>query len=168
LNALTGAITANAAIVPAGSGGGINVYVTDATDLVIDINGYFAPPGTGGLNFYTLSPCRIVDTRNAAGTFGGPILAAAVAREFPVGSSTCGVPAAPAYSLNATAVPPASLGYLSLWGNGAQPLVSTLNALDGSIVANAALVPASATGAVTAYVSNSSHLVLDINGYFAP
>jgi hypothetical protein len=120
------------------------------------------------LNFYTLSPCRIVDTRNAAGTFGGPILAAAAAREFPAGSLSCGVPAAQAYSLNATVVPPASLGYLSFWGNGTQPLVSTLNALEGEIVANAALVPASATGAVTAYVSNSSHLVLDINGYFAP
>jgi hypothetical protein len=43
LNDLSGAIVANAAIVPAGSAGAISVFVYDATDLVIDINGYFAP-----------------------------------------------------------------------------------------------------------------------------
>jgi len=34
---------ANAAIVPAGTDGAINVYVTDRTHVIIDINGYFAP-----------------------------------------------------------------------------------------------------------------------------
>jgi hypothetical protein len=46
------------------------------------------------------------------------------------------------------------------------PFVSTLNATDGAIVANAALVPAGVSGAVTAYMTNLSHLILDINGYF--
>ena len=45
LNATTGAVTANAAIVPAGTNGDISVFVTQASDLVIDVNGYFAPPG---------------------------------------------------------------------------------------------------------------------------
>ena len=44
LNAPTGTVVANAAIVPAGTSGAISVYASDATDLVIDINGYFAPP----------------------------------------------------------------------------------------------------------------------------
>ena len=35
---------ADAAIVPAGTNGAINTYATDATDLVIDINGYFDLP----------------------------------------------------------------------------------------------------------------------------
>jgi hypothetical protein len=64
-------------------------------------------------------------------------------------------------------VPPAALGFLSLWGSGAQPNVSTLNALDGTIVANAAIVPASSTGTVTAIVTDATQLILDINGYFA-
>ena len=46
------------------------------------------------------------------------------------------------------------------------PLVSTLNSLDGTVVANAALVPAGASGEVTAFTTNLSHLLLDINGYF--
>ena len=60
-----------------------------------------------------------------------------------------------------------ALGFLSLWGGGGQPSVSTLNAGDGSLVANAAIVPASNTGSVNAFASNLTHLILDINGYFA-
>jgi hypothetical protein len=167
LNALTGKVTSNAAIVPAGLNGAITVYATNTTDLVIDINGYFAPPGAGSLDFYTATPCRILDTRNPAGPLGGPIMGAAESRSFPVPSSTCGIPStAKAYSLNATVVPPGSLSFLTLWGSGAKPLVSTLNSLDGTIVSNAALVPAGASGEVTAYTTNLSHLILDINGYF--
>jgi hypothetical protein len=33
---------ANAAVVPAGVNGGVDVFVTDTTDVIIDINGYFA------------------------------------------------------------------------------------------------------------------------------
>ena len=64
LNATTGTITANAAIVPAGTNGDLSVYATDDTELIIDINGYFAPPATSGLSFYNLAPCRILDTRD--------------------------------------------------------------------------------------------------------
>jgi hypothetical protein len=156
------------AIVPAGSGGAITVLATNVTHLIIDINGYFAPPGaTGSLDFFAATPCRILDTRGAAGALGGPVMGAAQSRSFMVPSSACGIPAtAKAFSLNATVVPPALLGFLSLWGSGSQPTVSTLNANDGSIVANAALVPAGTSGAVTAFTSSPSHLILDINGYF--
>jgi hypothetical protein len=168
LNALTGAITANAAIVPAGTNGDISLFATDNTQVIIDINGYFAPPGAGGMQFYSATPCRILDTRSTVGPLGGPQLAAAEQRDFSVTASTCGIPTnAGAYSLNATVVPPAALGFLSLWGSGAQPNVSTLNALDGTIVANAAIVPASSTGTVTAIVTDATQLILDINGYFA-
>jgi hypothetical protein len=36
-------VVANAAIVPAGTNGAVNVFVSDLTDVIIDINGYFAP-----------------------------------------------------------------------------------------------------------------------------
>ena len=77
LNSQDGTVLANAAIVPAGTGGAVSFYASNDTDLVLDINGYFAPPGAGGLNFYTITPCRVADTRNANGTFGGPIIPAA-------------------------------------------------------------------------------------------
>ena len=52
---------------------------------------------------------------------------------------------AQAYSFNVTVVPAGGgqVAYLSLWPAGAaQPIVATLNDLQGSIVANAAIVPA--------------------------
>jgi hypothetical protein len=36
------------------------------------------------------------------------------------------------------------------------------------VVANAAIVPAGTGAAISVYVSNASHVILDINGYFAP
>jgi hypothetical protein len=163
LNAVTGAITANAVIVPAGANGAVDVFATSDTDLVIDTNGYFAAPASGGLFLYNLVPCRVLDTREPAGAkpFDGM-------RNVNV-SETCGVAAgAKAYVFNATAVPPAALGYLTMWPQGApQPVVSTLNAVDGAITNNLAIVP-TANGSISAYASNPTHLVLDIFGYFAP
>ncbi|MEO8372887.1 MAG: BACON domain-containing protein, partial [Candidatus Solibacter sp.] len=169
LNAPTGAVTANAAIVPSGDNGAITVIASHSAALILDINGYFAPPGPGGLQFYPQTPCRIADTRDAAGAFGGPQMSASAQRDFLVTASACGVPlTAAAYSLNASVLPPAALGFLSLWGAGGQPTVSTLNAYDGATMMNTALVPVGAGGVISAFTSNLTHLLLDINGYFAP
>ncbi len=43
LNSFDGRIVANAAIVPAGTNGAVSMFVTSLTDLIMDINGYFAP-----------------------------------------------------------------------------------------------------------------------------
>lgn len=67
LNELTGTIVANAAIVPAGTSGNIDVYAINTTHLIVDINGYFAPAGAGGLSLYNLPPCRVLVTRNPSG-----------------------------------------------------------------------------------------------------
>jgi hypothetical protein len=76
--------------------------------------------------------------------------------------------AAQAYSLNATVVPTEPLGYLTLWPAGAAvPVASTLNSPDGSVVSNAAIVPA-ANGSIDALATNPTALILDVNGYFAP
>ncbi|HLJ49942.1 MAG TPA: FG-GAP-like repeat-containing protein [Bryobacteraceae bacterium] len=170
LNSLNGAILANAAIVPAGAGGAVSVYVTNAADLIIDINGYFAPPAGNALAFYPVTPCRVADTRGTNGQFGGPPLGASGTRSFTVPQSACNIPStAQAYSLNMTAIPPAPLTYLTTWPAGhAQPLVSTLNAFQGQIVANAAIVPAGTGGAINVFVSDPSNVIVDINGYFAP
>lgn len=66
LNATTGAITANSAIVPAGDGGDVSVFITGETQFILDINGYFAPPTSSGLSLYTTAPCRIYDSRSLA------------------------------------------------------------------------------------------------------
>lgn len=36
------------------------------------------------------------------------------------------------------------------------------------MTSNAAIVPAGTGGAIVALVTDSTHLILDINGYFAP
>jgi hypothetical protein len=171
LNSWTGKVVANAAIVPAGTNGSISVFVTDPTDVILDTNGYFAPPGNAGaLRFYPVTPCRVADTRGASGPFGGPTMGAATTRSFTIPASGCYVPpTAAAYSLNVTVVPDGVLSYLTTWPTGlVQPFVSTLNSFDGAVVANAAIVPAGTGGAISVFVTNQTDVILDINGYFAP
>jgi hypothetical protein len=168
LNDVLGKVIANAAIVVAGSSGEVSVYPTNDTDLIIDINGYFAAAGQGGLSLYAVTPCRVIDTRHV-GT--GQPFSGTLSPPVDVVNSPCGVPAtAQAYVLNATVVPVVSLGYLTLWPDGTdQPLVSTLNAADGSLSNNMAIVPAGTQGKIDAYAGNGlTQLILDISSYFAP
>ena len=171
LNSYDGRVKANAAIVPAGYQGAVSVYVSDMTNVVLDIDGYFAPVSHSTLAFYPLPPCRVADTRNPVGDLGGPYLRGGVPRAFPILEATsCNIPdTAQAYSLNFTAVPHQPLGYLTVWPTGqAQPYVSTLNAPTGAVTANAAIVPAGYRGEVSTFAYNDTDLIIDINGYLAP
>jgi hypothetical protein len=166
LNDVPGTIIANAAIVPAGTSGEVSVFPSNDTDVIIDINGYFAPAGTGGLSLYPVAPCRVIDTRKVG---SGQPFSGTLSPPVDVANSACQPPvAAQAYVFNATVVPQGGLGYLTLWPDGqSKPLVSTLNALDGSITNNMAIVP-STNGKVDAFASGITQLILDISSYFAP
>ena len=171
MNSLDGRVKSNAAMVGAGSGGAISIFASNTTNVVLDINGYFAGPSEATLAFYSLAPCRVVDTRWANGPLGGPFLhGGATGRDFPMLASKCSIPPnALAYSLNFAAVPHGPLGYLTTWPAGQdQPVVATLNALTGLTTANAAIVSAGDGGDIRVFVSNDSDVVIDINGYFAP
>jgi Divergent InlB B-repeat domain len=176
LNSPDGRVKANAAIVPAGTSGAVSVYVTNTTDVILDIDGYFQAPGAGTYQFYPLTPCRVVDTRTGSNQpqgLGPPSFGAMETRPLPVLSSPCLHnlnPPPQAYSFNATVVPaPAGqqLGYLTLWPMGQdQPLVSTLNNPTATVVANAAIVPAGSNGEIEAFTFNTTDLIIDVNGYF--
>jgi hypothetical protein len=168
LNSFDGTILANAAIVPAGTGGQVNFISGGNTQLIVDVNGYFALPAPGGLDFHPVTPCRVADTRGPVGPLGGPIIGGGTSRTFPVPSSSCLLPStAAAYSLNMTAVPPAPLGFLTVWPDGVpRPLASTLNDSKGLPDANAALVQAGTAAAIDVFVNATSHVVIDANGYF--
>jgi hypothetical protein len=173
LNSPDGSTLANAAIVPAGSNGAITVTAGNPTDAIIDANGYFAPPNGSELAFYPVTPCRIADTRTSqgkTGAFGPPSLQPYTGRDFPVTASACGIPpTALAYSVNMTVVPQGRLDFLSAWpASKPFPAVSTLNSPDGSTIANAAIIPAGANGAITVTAGNATDFILDINGYFGP
>jgi hypothetical protein len=166
LNAPTGAVTANAALVTINpsTSESVSVYSSDNTDLVLDITGYFAPASLApsGLSLYTLPPCRVIDTRESSGEFQGEL-----AVPFTTGND-CSVPTnAQAIVTNATVVPSGPLGFLTLWPDGiAQPLVSTLNAQDGSVTSNMAIV-STTNGSIDAFASSDTQLILDVSGYFA-
>jgi hypothetical protein len=115
------------------------------------------------MSLYNLTPCRVLDTRQIPP--GNPFSELTIK----VAGSPCAVPvSAAAYALNATVVPRATLGYLTLWPDGqSQPRVSTLNAGDSAVTSNLAIVPTS-NGYIDAYASGLTQLIVDISGYFAP
>jgi YVTN family beta-propeller protein len=172
LNSLDGRIKANAAIVPAGANGEVSVYATDTTNVVLDVNGYFAPVSGSTLAFYPLPPCRIADTRHDTYPpgLGPPFLTGHQQRDFPILNATaCNIPSsAVAYSLNFAVVPHGPLGYMTVWPTGqTRPVVSTLNDIPGQVIANAAIVVAGTSGNVSVYPTSDTDVVIDINGYFA-
>jgi hypothetical protein len=132
------------------------------------------PPGS--LVFVGIAPCRLVDTRPGSsftGVFGPPSIPGGTARTIPIWGQ-CGVPPgiALAYSLNFTVSPPspgAPLSFMTVYPSGTpRPGTSLLNDPMGLVLANAAVVPASATGAIDVYMAQTYDLILDINGYYAP
>jgi serine protease len=164
LNNPTATVVANAAIVPADpANGDISVFTYNSTDVLIDVNGYFAAPGQSGYSFYPAAPCRVVDTRNNNGQpFTGELIVNTAA-------SPCAPPAgAKGYVFNATVVPSPTLGYLTLWADpGQRPDASTLNAYDGFVTSNMAIVP-NINGSTDAFAGDGvTQLILDISGYFA-
>lgn len=135
--------------------------------------GYTYVAGPAGFAFYTVTPCRVVDTRSADGPFGGPVLAASPAeREFAL-ASACGVPAdAKVVSTNITVTGGTEAGTLRIYPSDATlPVATTISFAAGKTRANNSLLLLSETGETgRVTVRNDSpgpvHLIVDVNGYF--
>jgi hypothetical protein len=52
LNFLGGEVTSNAIVAPAGGGGAISIFVNVSTQMILDINGYYAASGVGANNTF--------------------------------------------------------------------------------------------------------------------
>ncbi|HYG62506.1 MAG TPA: hypothetical protein VEL74_07980 [Thermoanaerobaculia bacterium] len=126
----------------------------------------------GPFQFHSLTPCRVVNTRNNTGTTGGAVASNAT-RSFTI-QGACGVPAgAKAVALNVTIASPTNTGHLTLWPAGTTlPTVSTINYNAGEpALANGAIVP---LGTSTPDLSarpflaggGTVDLILDVTGYF--
>ncbi len=125
----------------------------------------------GAVPFVPVTPCRVVDTRNANGSWGGPKLVANAVRDFNIISGPCtGIPAgATSFSLNFTVTQPDGPGHLIVYPTGgAPPSVSTMNFTAGQTIANAAIVPSTAGSISVLPGVSGTHLIIDINGYFSP
>jgi hypothetical protein len=133
-------------------------------------NAYFYAPPPSITRFYTLTPCRVVDTRGGTPPIGGPVLAASEQRVLTL-AGFCGIPTnAVAISVN-VAVVPAAAGYMTLFpGNGVNPGSSTINFGAGQVRGNNAILRLATDGSGTVAVLNGSsganHFILDVNGYF--
>src|SRR6202045_4358511 len=128
-----------------------------------------AVPSTAS-HFITMVPCRILDTRNANGPFGGPIMSSGETRSYNVPTGPCsGIPSnASAYSLNFSVTGTAAQGYLTAWPPGStQPNAATMTWFAASqTLSTAAIVPASASASISVFTAATTHIIVDINGYF--
>jgi hypothetical protein len=120
-------------------------------------------------SFYTLPPCRLLDTRGAAGPLGGPALAAFGQRSVTL-TGACGVPAgATALALNVTVTQPLGAGALRFYpGDSVPTSATTISFAQGATRANNAQVKLSPDG--SAGIANDAagavHVILDVFGYY--
>jgi hypothetical protein len=128
------------------------------------------------LPLISLAPCRLADSRSGSGFpagYGPPSLSAALGQRSYTIIGRCTIPPeAQGVSFNFTVWAPVTRGDIRVFPAGAgTPLVSTLN-WEANIlaIANAAIVPLGAGGAITVQVDGPGtiDLIIDVNGYFAP
>lgn len=122
-------------------------------------------------SFYTVAPCRLLDTRNAIGPYGGPSLVAGGNRGFVLAGQCAISPTAKAVSINVTAINRGTgPGFLTVYpGATTRPNTSTIKSNAGQTRANNAIAPLGPAGGVTIFcgqASGSSDVVIDVNGYF--
>ncbi|HSS44956.1 MAG TPA: IPT/TIG domain-containing protein [Thermoanaerobaculia bacterium] len=124
-----------------------------------------------GIAFFTVTPCRVIDTRNLNGPYGGPALAAGADRTFTIGRQ-CGIPAnARSVAVNLAVTQSTSgPGHLTVYQGGTNlPVAATINYSAGQTRANNAVVPLGAAGDIRVHCGQGSgtvHLIVDVNGYF--
>lgn len=132
------------------------------------------PVASQPLQFHSLNPCRLVDTRGATSSTGGPALNNRTNRSFTV-RGACGVPAsAEAVAMNVTVVRQTATGHITVWPQDQSlPTASMLNfSVDGGATANGTLVALGATSPGLSVRpdmgpgSSTVDLILDITGYF--
>jgi len=130
----------------------------------------FAPMATGAYDFYTLTPCRLVDTRMAPGPLTGPALQGGAERTF-ILSGICVVPAtAKALLVNVTVVSPPAAGSLLAYSPDAAALTaSTVTFSTGQVLANNAMIGLAGDGSgrvtVKPLLSGTVNVVIDVSGY---
>jgi hypothetical protein len=127
------------------------------------------PNAYAPMMFYTLTPCRVLDTRNTNGPYGGPAIPPQDVRTFSV-INQCGIPSdARAVSANITIVSPPAAGNLRMYpGEGPSPLTSVINYRPGQVRANNTIARIGG-GEITIendQISGTAQVILDVNGYF--
>jgi Repeat of unknown function (DUF5650) len=168
LNYRIGRTLANAVITKLGAGGKVCIYVSSATQLVVDVNGSF--PATSLLA--SANPARVLDTRPSGDTVdnlqtAGGLRAAGSITTLPI-AGRANVPAnAKAVIVNVTATGPTADGFLTVYPCGTPvPNASNLNFKMDASIANLVVSKLGAGGELCIETSAATHLVVDVTGYF--
>jgi hypothetical protein len=162
----------NLVFVNLGAGGAVTIFNSSgSTNVVVDLEGYFAPPsgGTAG-GFVALAPSRITDTRTGSGKpHAGTHLHAGSLLLVQI-SGAGGVPAsgAAAVVLNITVTNTTTGGFLTAFPTGqSRPNASNLNWSAHKTIANRVVVTIGTGGRVTLFNSSgTTDVIVDVNGYF--
>ncbi len=164
-NFVAGIASGTLSIVPVGANGSVSIYTSQATHLVVDLMGYFtgdsSPAGSDGL-FVPVTPTRAYDSRNApAGIHIGN-----TTRTVQLAGTA--VPAdAGAVSMNLTSDAADGAGFLTAYSaDQALPATSSLNYPATTPRANAAIVTLGSGGRLNTLVNRTTHVIIDVNGYF--
>lgn len=132
----------------------------------------WAPHASAASRFVPVTPCRVIDTRNADAPLAGPALAAGATRAFTL-TGTCGVStSADALAVNLTVTGGTTPGDLTVWtGAGGAPSATAISFRANQTRANNAVIGVSPTGGVSVLnrqATGTVHLILDVVGYFIP
>ena len=157
----------NLATARVSSTGQLCFFASEATDLVVDIQGYFSPHAD--VDFTAVTPVRVLDTRDGTGVVGsrpGPLGRGAVIELVVVGEN--GVPAdAKAVLLNVTITEATGPGFVTAWPCGKpRPTASFLNFVRGVDRANLTSVRIGDGGKVCLFVQTGTQVVADLSGYY--
>ncbi|MCM3877590.1 MAG: DUF1800 domain-containing protein [Thermoanaerobaculia bacterium] len=120
--------------------------------------------------FFPIPPCRVADTRNPAGAFGAPALAAGSSRTYTL-VGTCGIPAsARSVNMNIAVVMPSAAGSLAVVPGGAGAGSSTaISYRAGKTRANNFIARLGSFGDIAVYCqqpTGTTDFLIDVSGYF--
>ncbi|MCM3875241.1 MAG: PQQ-dependent sugar dehydrogenase [Thermoanaerobaculia bacterium] len=127
------------------------------------------PPPASTLT--TVTPCRVLDTRDAAGPWGGPSLQPGASRDFTLGGR-CGIPTdAIAVAANVTVTNATASGSLRISFAGATPTLETISFRPGNTRANNAILglfgsPAGNVTVASGFAAGTADLVIDVTGWW--
>ena len=178
LNFVAGQVVPNAFTVSLDAQGEFRLYTTAQADFAVDVTGYFAPPGAGGLYYHPLpKPIRLYDTRAPIAGFApceylSQPLSAGNELVKSAFVTNCGGVTIPNNALaitgNATVIFPNAGGFVTIYPDGqARPPVSNLNFAAGQVVPNAFTVGLDAQGEFRLYTTAGADFAVDITGYYS-
>lgn len=158
--------TAGTVIARLSADGKVSIYTSAATQLIVDVAGYFPAGSYSPL----AAPVRLTDTRLGATTIDGQsagigLRAAGSTLEVQV-AGRGGVPIdASTVVLNVTAVDEAGTGFLTVYATGpTRPNSSNVNFYADHNMANTVITSLGTDGKISIYTSAATHLIVDVAG----